>query len=285
MQTKLLENISSQISMLTVMHPQFQVCLDGICELVTQSHLSGTPTGGSVVGPSGVGKSHLIKIIKKQYLQKSGLLDADSAVISISASTVPNVGSILDRMLQTLGHPPGIRTTRQQDLRQSILMKALLDRKVQLVIVNEFQHLFRGRRNVIANEITDLIKELMDETGIPFFVFGTDDLGDLSQLDLQFATRLPARFQIRPFSRGDEWISFLNAFQTSCNLIDVSIINKLESKIHLTTNGSPRTLKYLLINAATHCVKNSRSKIDVQDLSAAFDSIFGSSAAIRNPFK
>lgn len=285
MHTKQLENICNQITMLTVMHPQFKACLDGICKLVNQSHISGTPTGGSVVGPSGVGKSHLIKIIKKEFLQKSDLLDPDSAVISISASTVPNVGSILDRMLQTLGHPPGIRKTRQQDLRQSILMKALLDRKVQLVIINEFQHLFRGSRTVIANEITDLIKEIMDETNIPFFVFGTDDLGDLSQLDIQFATRLPARFQIRPFSRGEEWISFLKSFQTSCDLIDVSIITEMEAKIHLTTNGSPRTLKYLLISAATTAIKSGRNKIDISDLSAAFNSIFGTSSAIRNPFK
>ena len=284
MTEKDIENTLNQIRLITIMHPQFNNTYEGIRGLVKQSQRSGCPTGGSVTAPSGTGKSHLISVIKREYIQNSDLIDSSSAVIAISASASPNIGSIIDRMLQELGHPPGVRATRLQDLRLSILIKALVDRNVQLIIIDEFQHLFRGRRDSSANEITDLLKEITDKTRIPIFVFGTDELGDLSQIDVQFASRLPARFQIRPFVRGAEWQAFLRAFHTTCTCIDLSIISSVEAKIHLTTNGSPRALKFLLIAAATVAMNEGRTTVEISDLRNGFSHIFGTAGSNNNPF-
>ncbi|MFZ6657217.1 TniB family NTP-binding protein [Undibacterium sp. TJN19] len=280
-----IEYISEQINAITVMHPQFKAAFDGICNLINQSSASGIPLGASVVAPTGSGKTHLINIIVRRHTQKTDLMETESEVISISAAAAPNMGSMIDRMLQALGHPPGLRTTRLQDLRQSVLIQAIKERGVRVIIIDEFQHLFRGKGKFIASEITDLFKEIMDKTGVPVFVFGTDELGDLHHLDSQFASRIPARFQIRPFGWGDEWQGFIKAFQMQVSTFDISILPSLAKKLHNATQGSPRTLKYLVIAAIINAMEKKADKVGEEHFSFAFLTTFGTSASLANPFK
>ncbi|MDP1979391.1 TniB family NTP-binding protein [Undibacterium sp.] len=280
-----IEQVSEQINATTVMHPQFKAAFDGICKLVTQSAISNTPLGASVIAPTGSGKTHLINILVRRFSQKTELTELESTAISISAAAAPSIGSMIDRMLQTLGHPPGIRATRVQDLRQTILMQAIKERGVRFIIIDEFQHLFRGKGKFTASEITDLLKEIMDKTGIPVFVFGTDELGDLQNLDTQFASRIPARYQIRPFSWGEEWLGFLKAFESQVSAYDVRVLSSLAKKLHSATLGSPRTLKYLIIAAAVNAIEKGASGINEEHFLMAFSSTFGASATSSNPFK
>ncbi|MFZ6845845.1 TniB family NTP-binding protein [Undibacterium sp. RuTC16W] len=278
-------HVSDQINATTVMHPQFKAAFDGICKLVIQSSISGVPLGASVIAPTGSGKTHLINILVRRFSQKTDLTETESTVISISAAAAPSIGSMIDRMLQALGHPPGLRATRVQDLRQTILIQAIKERGVRFIVIDEFQHLFRGKGKFTASEITDLLKEIMDKTGIPVFVFGTDELGDLQNLDPQFASRIPARYQIRPFYWGEEWIGFIKAFESQISAFDVGVLSSLAKKMHSATLGSPRTLKYLIIAATINAVEKGASGVHEEHLSFAFSSTFGTSAILDNPFK
>lgn len=278
------KDITLQIKNITVMHPHFKDAFHGICHLVEQSVNSGIPLGGSVVAPSGVGKTHLINTIVNKYSQATDLLDPRSAVVVVSAAATPSSGSLIDRILQELGHPPGIRTTRLQDLRQSILVKAFQERSVRLLIIDEFQHLFRGNRGISSNEMTDLLKEIMDKAGVPIVVFGTDELGDLEQLDRQFASRLPARYQMRPFSRGDEWKGFLKTFEGECSLIDISIIKTLEKQIYQSCSGFLRTLKFIVIAAVETAIDEDNPVVNKACFAKAFAKVFGVSTIQKNPF-
>lgn len=279
-----IEQIIDNINSITVLHTQFKAALDGLSELIEQSYRSGIPLGASVVAPSGSGKTHLIKTIERIFSKKTDLLDPSSAVIVISAPSSPTIGSIIDRILQQLGHPPGIRTTRLQDLRQNILMLALRDRGVRVLIIDEFQHIFRGNRTIVASEITDVLKEISDKTGIPILVFGTDELGDLSHIDAQFATRVPARFQIRPFSRGEEWLGFLKAFHEQCVMINLSCMSTLSRQLHAASSGSPRTLNFLVIAAVRIAIAESNEVVSKFHFFAAFSIVFGTSTQMKNPF-
>jgi type II secretory pathway predicted ATPase ExeA len=279
-----IQEIAQQIKSINVMYSRFKVVYDGINDLVLQSSISGVPIGGSVVAPSGLGKNHLITVFERKHAQNTDLLDSSTAVVTISAPSSPNSGALIDRMLQILGHPIGVRTTKNQDLRQAILVQGLKDRGVQMLIINEFQHVFRGKRTVSASEITDLLKEIMDDTKIPIFVMGTDELGDLHHLDTQFASRLPARFQIRPFSKGEEWKGFINAFQKQCSLIDISILDKLANLLHKATEGSPRTLKHLILAAVSDAHSKNQHVVDKSHFCTAFTKIFGPATTEPNPF-
>lgn len=278
------KDITLQIKNITVMHPHFKDAFLGICQLVEQSVNSGIPLGGSVVAPSGVGKTHLINTIVNRYSQATDLLDPRSAVVVVSASSSPTSGSLIDRILQELGHPPGVRTTRLQDLRQSILVKAFQERAVRLLIIDEFQHLFRGNRGVSSNEMTDLLKEIMDKAGVPIVVFGTDELGDLERLDRQFASRLPARYQMRPFSRGDEWRGFLKTFAGECSLIDISVIKTLEKQLYHSCSGLLRTLKFIVIAAIDAAIDDGIAVVNQECFAKAFSRVFGASTSLKNPF-
>ncbi len=284
MTTPNFEQITQQINMITVMHTQFKAAYEGILQLVEQSIMSALPLGGSVVAPPGSGKTHLIKSIERKFTQNTDLIDPSSAVVVISASSSPSSGSMIDRSLQQLGHPPGIRSIKLQDLRQSLLMQAFQDRGVRLLIIDEFQHLFRGRRDIQASEITDLLKEIMDVTDVPIFVFGTDELGDLAHLDEQFASRLPARFQIRPFAKGEEWKGFLQAFHEQSEFINISSLSTLAKQLHYASSGSPRTLKFLINAAVKEALAQGKLTVERCHYGLAFSAVFGPFGALKNPF-
>ena len=73
----------------------------------------------------------------------------------------------------------------------SILIKGIIDRKVSLIIIDEFPAHLQREGSASANEIeiTDLLKEIIDKTKVPLIVLGTDELGDLNSLDSQFTSR------------------------------------------------------------------------------------------------
>lgn len=278
------EIIAEEVNMLTVMHTQFKKAFDGICRIAETSQRSGIPFGGAVTAPPGAGKSHLIQNIERKYRQSGGLLSPKNAVLVISAAATSTSGSIIDRMLQQLGHPPGIRTVRLQDARLSILIKGIIDRKVSLIIIDEFQHICRGKRSASANEITDLLKEIIDKTKVPLIVLGTDELGDLNSLDSQFTSRLPARFHIPEFARNEDWKGFLLAFEKTCTKFDLSIMSTIDAKLHKATSGSPRALKFLVVSAIRNAMERSLGKVDLQSFCDAYDDVYGMTSS-SNPFE
>lgn len=278
------DNIAEEINTLTVMHTQFKKAYDGICKITDTSQRSRVPFGGAVTAPPGAGKSHLIQNIERRYRQNGSLLSPKNAVLVISAAATSNSGSIIDRMLQQLGHPPGIRTVRLQDARLSMLIKGIIDRKVLLIIIDEFQHICRGKRNASANEITDLLKEIIDKTKVPLIVFGTDELGDMNSLDMQFTSRLPARFHIPEFARNEDWVGFLLAFKSGFTKFDLSLITTIEAQLHKATSGSPRALKYLVVSAIRNAIDRKLEKVDLQSFRDAFEDVYGM-ASQANPFE
>lgn len=277
------EIIAEEVNMLTVMHTQFKKAFDGICKIADTSQRSGIPFGGAVTAPPGAGKSHLIQNIERKYRQSGSLLSPKNAVLVISAAATSTSGSIIDRLLQQLGHPPGIRTVRLQDGRLTMLIKGIIDRKVSLIIIDEFQHICRGKRSASANEITDLLKEIIDKTKVPLLVFGTDELGDLNSLDSQFTSRLPARFHIPEFARNEDWKGFLLAFEKTCTKFDLSIMPTIDAKLHKATSGSPRTLKFLVVSAIRNAMERNLEKVDLKSFHDAFEDVYGM-GGLANPF-
>ncbi len=122
------EAIAEEIDMITVMHTQFKQAFDGVCKIIDICQRSKVPFGGAITAPPGAGKTHLIQNIERRYRQNGSLLSPKNAVLVISAAATSNSGSIIDRMLQELGHAPGIRTVRLQDGRLSMLIKGIKER-------------------------------------------------------------------------------------------------------------------------------------------------------------
>jgi hypothetical protein len=151
-------------------------------------------------------------------------------------------------------------------------------------MIDEFQHVYRGHKSYLSSEITDLIKELIDKTGTPAFVFGTEELGDINDLDAQFASRLPARYLLRPFVNGEEWQGFLNAFKDQNKFVNLGILSRLAKGLHTATSGSPRTLKFLLVAAVETAFKKEVDVLQEEHLDVAFTKIFGTSTQRVNPF-
>jgi type II secretory pathway predicted ATPase ExeA len=266
-----------------VLYPRFREALEGLERLVTQTEFSGLPFGASVIGESGSGKTTLMKALIKR-LPSLDLLGERSMALCVSAHSCPTIGDLLIKMARELGFPVALRGNRISDLSVN-LFAALRERETRALFVQDFQHLYRGSRDKLAAAITDWIKHLVEETGIVIVMFGTPELGDLGQLNMQLQTRAPARYRLCPFVRGDEWIEFLKQISARATSLDWSPIYKeFERELFVATCGLPRPLMQMLSLAARSLVEAEERTPTWRTLDAAHQALFGGDPGIVSPF-
>lgn len=272
-----------QIGQAVVLHDGFKRARDTILDLVEVAEISRTPFGASVVGPSGIGKNTLINSLRQQ-VGSADLLGERPLSLALSILATPSVGQVIGAMLTQLSFPATIRPAKIYDQSED-LIGALRDERIKLLFINESHHLIQGQRRSAGKTITDYLKLVVDDTNIVVVMLGVASGGHLEQLNDQLFSRAPARCKLEAFSAGDKWTGFLQALANECKAFDIHIAHReLSRPLHRATNGLLRPLKQLLEIAVHFAAKRGLLAIDGQALFDAFDTLFGDSGRVPNPF-
>lgn len=237
---------------LVIHHPMLDALL---AELDVWLHLP-RPYLLYVIGPTGVGKTTVRKILDGRYRQEAAgdpnypagwLPVAGYRTIAPSNGKFDNIANYR-RALANLGEPlidykthrpqPGLPRTRlggtrrENDFRESVV-SAIAERHVDLFWVDEAQHMAKAGSGKSALEHADLFKSLQDDVKIPVLLFGAYDLYDLSTLHGQLIRRSKAlhfrRYRIDDESEAAQFINVINTFQRRLPLpCDVDLVRRVE---------------------------------------------------------
>lgn len=272
-------------SKLIVPHTEFQSAINFLKDSIQIGNHTGIFSGVRIIAPSGAGKSLLISHIA-DFMRKGSSSDVSIPVLSVSLKENPTVAQIQGDLLASFDY--GLRHVTRSSTNNEmnhVLVTAVVQHKVRLIAIDEFQHVFQARGQKISTVVIDWVKRFMNLTGIPFVLAGTEPMGQLTQLDPQLTTRVSTVLNLSLFSPSREWLGFLKALAAGCPEVDLSPIHeKFAKKLYDATSGSPRLLKAILVRSIVLLVTRNEGQITESALREAFTFQHGPETTLENPF-
>ncbi|MCC6607210.1 MAG: TniB family NTP-binding protein [Anaerolineae bacterium] len=260
-----------------IRYPRFNELHNDIqlCQEMT-SH-TGEPSCMVLEGMTGAGKSTLVQAYAAnfpRYEAEDGTRIPVFALMTPSPITVKGMAS---HMLAELGDPAAYRGTLQN--MNARLIHYLKVCEVELVILDDFQHLIDSETNKILAKVSDWLKVLIKETGIPFLVIGIEDSVErILRANQQLSRLFAVRETLHPFSLAteDEAKDFHRFLEFAEQAVKMPIQHDLSpdeflARMYFATEGVVANLMNLLRFAALLAQKEGEATLSLQLLDQAFN--------------
>ncbi len=232
-------------------HPKLAMALKEVEQFVDP--VSG---GGLVllVGPAGVGKSEIVKLLKEKVLAKnrSEMLDDPGfipIVVMDAATSGDKAFSWKNFYLQIQRLLGGQIQSTIGGLRDGV-ERTLYWRRTQILVIDEGVHLFRGASDKSKIGHIDSLKSLASMSGVIIILVGSYDLLAVLSMSGQIARRTALvhfpRYLKGPESEDASFKLAMKRFVESMPIDGVGRLLELSGQLHLCTHGCIGVLKKLL---------------------------------------
>jgi hypothetical protein len=274
----------ASIAGIRIHHTRFKDALEGVGRAVQLGNYFHHPLGVSVIAPAGSGKTLLIDSVQANICQWPFL--SPNSVIVASLKEAPTVGQIQDDLLANFNYaiPPRSRPRTNAALFH-VLVDAIAQHQVQLIALDEYQHVFLARKTEVHAAIIDWTKRLMSRTMCPVLLSGTETLRSIEKADPQLSTRIPTIITLPAFDNDEDWRGILKAFASAVQEVDLSsLATDYATAVFKATRGTMRLLKSLIIESSMIAIDKSEGEVTRSHLSLAFRRVFGADTSAANPF-
>lgn len=181
-------------------YPAYERALQKIERLHQRALSSGHSGGLLITGLSSAGKT----TVKREYESRFPRVDDGTItrikVLGVDTPAAPTVKNLAESILIALGDPINHRGSAEEKTQRIYHLLRMCG--VELLLVDEFQHFFEhGRRNEV-NQITDWLKNFINNAEIPVVLFGLPQCQLVLRLNVQLARRFSSHYYLRPFRFG-----------------------------------------------------------------------------------
>lgn len=290
---------------LFINHPSFEGCFKKIEECHRHSKISAEPQCLLITGEDpGVGKTTLCRRYSARYprIEMDEKTKITTLVESIPVPTTSK--TLVSTLLIELGDPLAEKgTTHVQTNR---LVKLIKECEVEIIILDEFQHVIDKDSEKVLHAVSDWLKQLITRTKIPIVLIGLPQSVKILEANSQLRRRFTRRDELRNF----RWFKTPKANKSQTNEDEVKKKNEdydyrgflkivddslpMAESSHLAgkliarrmweaTHGNvDRTMK--LVSYATGlALKSGEEKITLPFLENAYEELFASDL-VENPF-
>lgn len=256
------------------------------------SKISAEPECILLTGPAGAGKSTLIKRYMKGFPPK---VTPETTIVPVLTLVIPipaTVKSLATNLLAELGDTLAEKgNTTSQTLRLRTYLKKC---KVELIILDEFQHFIDRKSLKVIQTLSDWLKNLLNDTAIPLALIGmpnSDTILDAKE-NVQLKRRFTLRETLEPFSW--ETVEQQTYFRTFLKILDESLPFMERSQlsdfntaalIYTATAGVMNNVMNLIRRATALALQEGMEKIDLDHLAQAYEQkVAINSLCEENPF-
>jgi hypothetical protein len=249
-----------------------------------------------VTSPSGGGKTTLSTMYMSRFPKR---VTEEGKCIPVLAATIPapaSVKGMVTSLLEALGDPiPDKGTTVTQTFR---LYKLLRDCGVEMILLDEFQHIVDFDRLKILATAADWLKNLINNTNIPMVLMGIPGCDIILDTNVQLERRFSSRMMLEPFAfktKPDqlEFRKFCKALDEKLPFDTRANLDSWETsfRIYWATGGVVGKVMALVRNAAELGIKSNVQNITFDQLAKAYEIKWGLANLMRfgkrieNPFE
>jgi len=281
--------VALPIDEIYVDHPRFATGLEALDRLFQLAPDVRMPHGARIVGPTGSGKSAMIRNFCER-LPKSTLFDPGYGAIVVRSGARPTAGHLLFALLRAFRYPFGAVTGRTLYIKRDNLFDLLRAKRTRIVIIDEADRLLMQVRRRTGSEeqpeATQLLRDMVDECNVGLVLAGTAALDQLATVDSHLADRVSVRHELRHFDLDRLWLGVLKGFAKQSSTFDISAITDLAEakRLHAATDGSLRRLKRLITEGALIAAQEGKAALDEQALARAFVVVEGQHGLRTSPY-
>ncbi|MGN7298274.1 TniB family NTP-binding protein [Ferdinandcohnia sp. SAFN-114] len=273
-----------------VSHPRYQKIMNRIEELHFYSSGSLQAETLFLYGETGVGKSTVLEEYTERFQRE--IIDGIT-IVPILYNKVP-VGatpkSVASSLLSSLGDPAYDKGTEISQTDR--LLHFIKVCKVELIIIDEFQHLIDRDTRTVLRKASEWIKKFSDDANVPIILCGMPESKRIfehnEQLDRRFLDKEEIYgFQYITKEEQIEFRTFLKAVDEDLPFYNRTYLadKKLSDKMFYATNGNPYYVNKILVEATAFAAKSGSDSIDENHLYEAFRRIKNSKRPfVTNPF-
>lgn len=188
-----------------IQHDQFLTVLEAIGD--THATHMAQARGMLLLGDTGTGKTTVADTYISKYLQECDSLESDELtkkpILKISIPSDATTIGILTKLLNELNHEDCVTGTLSRLMHR--FMKAAKAYGVEMVILDEFQHLLRNQAQKRTRQAANAIKTLHDDLNIPIVMIGMPESRQVIEAHSELYRRFTyEQIELVPFSLDTE---------------------------------------------------------------------------------
>lgn len=260
---------------LIVLHPRFRDAV-GLLERCHQTYAQpGEPACGAILGASGVGKTSVVE----HYFKLHPIQETDTGtkrpVLKVTLQPDARPKGIAADILLALGDPAWSSGTVQTLTNRAT--KLLARCGVELIVFDEFHHLFDMERARVMTKAAQWLKVLIVNTRIPVVVCGMPEAEHVlraEHTERRFKERLALRcFTWRTPAGRAEFCGMLKKLDGALPLAESSGLAEIESagRFFLACRGIPDYLMALVRGGLAEALGRKSERIELADLARVFE--------------
>lgn len=266
---------------LVVEHPQFTDTVSAL-ERFHYPVKGGLPARGTiaaVIGDSRTGKTFATKHYASRFSTSVGETGLIRPVVYVDMP--PDGGGGMRGILEAFANSLGLQVTLRMTnpMLVSLVMKALVAQKAELLLLDEFDQVFRENDKRLSGAGRGLLRKIVDLNTLSIVCIGLPGAYDLLKADSQLVGRGGLPFQqLRPYAGqgSEEWPTFrliCDAFDRSLPFSIQAGLGKTDfaARLHWATKGNIGHLKFYIEAAAAEAINDETDKLELEHFAAAYD--------------
>lgn len=273
-----------------IQHRRFNTGLHKMAELHHARQISGCGGGVLITGPSGAGKTVLASSYAARFTRSSSLSGTRIPVLVVTVPSSPTANSLSEAILIALGYSKAYRGSSPQ---KTVMIHDFFNEcHVELLILDEFHHLFYAPTITHFRDVTDWLKNLISVTNIAVVACGLPEAQAVVDANEQLARRFSTRFALSPFDFSDQYD--FNEFRSVLKLLQEHVPIPFETPIYeanmarrmlVASHGLLDYVHKILEGAVSVAVTHGFNDIDLAVLAAGFrDRVWQEVPDRLNPF-
>jgi type II secretory pathway predicted ATPase ExeA len=287
-----IEDRVKMVEDLYIHFPRNEATLKAIRDCHRHAKIAREADGVLIQGDTGAGKTTILRLYAKDYPRR---YTEDGSIVPVLCASVPvpaTCKSLASALLAAIGDPAAEKGTH---VSQTFRLKKYFEAcRVELLILDEFQH-FQDRDSLkVLKTVSDWLKMLMDQTSVPIVLAGLPyshtilDAHGNEQLQRRFSLRIELQpFQYETSRERQDFRRFLSVIDEKLPLAEKSDLADPNTAlcIYEATSGVVAHVMKLIRRATVICVESGGEKITLDFLALAYEQcLAGNNPNKQNPF-
>lgn len=275
-----------------IWYPRVQSIYDAVAHIHDFNSVSAEPQCLMVVGPTGVGKSTLLRSYTATYPREPRPEVDRLPILEVTVPARATIRNFVTRLLLAVGDPLADKGT--VGAMENRLLYFMCQCQVEMLVVDDLQHFVDRDSDRVLHDISNWLKNLVKETHTACVIAGLPEAEKVLRANPQLGRLFGDPHQLHPFiwnsEQPDTIVEFRRFLQTLEELLPLAETLPLTSvdvawRCYVASDGCMAYLMNLVRRAAQRAIVLDRPALDMDLLAEAFDyRLAGQRRGLANPF-